>query len=242
MTSLLIVEHDPNIADLARLVLANEGYQVAVLSDTRIEALQVAVGQLEPDCILLGGSPGGYGGSWDAAAWLNDRARSMPTIMVTAEQREANESLLSQTARSQAAGFQAVLSQPFNLDELLETVARCVKGSVPFDRSDQADADRTAALVERLWAVGARDIRPSTRREWVQFRTAGQALVLVYWSQRDGVYYVMQYAASGRVERVGQFYDRDAAISLAVSVTVRPAGAPDHPEQPAGQAGPAPDS
>ena len=53
MVRVLIIEDDAAIADLVRAVLTDQGYQVSILSDIRPEALPVAVGRLEPDCILL---------------------------------------------------------------------------------------------------------------------------------------------------------------------------------------------
>jgi CheY-like chemotaxis protein len=230
MASVLIVNDDPNLADLLRAVLADEGYQVSVLSDARIDAVRVAVGQLEPDCLLLDAdSRGGFGDPRGTAAWLRERARPVPTILLVARRGESDP--------GQQAGFNALLPKPFDPDALVEVVTRCTGLATLFDRSDQADADRTAALVEKLWAVGARDIRPSTRREWAQFRTPAGALLLLYWSQRDGVYYVMRHT-EGRsgVERVGQFYDLDTAIALA-AVTTAPPDA-EQPEPPADQARP----
>jgi CheY-like chemotaxis protein len=237
VASVLIVEADPNLADLARAVLADEGYQVSVLGDTRLDAVRVAVGQLEPDCMLLDvDSLSGFGDSSGSATWLHDRARPVPTILLTAQQGGPGQDPRGEGELSQPAGVSAVLARPFDPDALLEAVARCAGLATPFDRSERADADRTAALVEKLWAAGARDIRPSTRREWAQFRTPAGALLLLYWSQRDGVYYVMRHTAgSSRVERVGQFYDRDAAITLAMTAPSEAGQA----EPPADQPGPA---
>jgi hypothetical protein len=143
--------------------------------------------------------------------------------MFTAHAPEADEARLGKSARSAAAVFAAVLPKPFELDELLDAVARTVGSPAPFDRSGSAEQARTAALVKRLQAAGARDIHPSTRREWATFRTADGTLVQLYWWQRDGVYYVLRYSSSGNTaEWVGQFYDLDAAILLAMTVAGEP--------------------
>ena len=111
------------------------------------------------------------------------------------------------------------MPKPFQLDALLDTVARCAGVSVPFAESAAAETGRTRVLVAKLAAAGARDIQPSTRREWASFRTADGTLVQLYWWPRDGVYYVMRHAESGgRIEQVGAFYDLDAAITLAMTV------------------------
>ena len=51
-----------------------------------------------------------------------------------------------------AAGFAAILSKPFSLDELVETVARAVGRSEPFDHSRGAEEKRTSELVQALMA------------------------------------------------------------------------------------------
>ena len=54
------------------------------------------------------------------------------------------------------------------------------------------------------------------------FRFTCLVLVQLYWSERDGVYYVMRYAESGgRIDQVGRFYDLDAAIALGLWVRRR---------------------
>jgi hypothetical protein len=91
-------------------------------------------------------------------------------------------------------------------------------GSVaPFDRAGGADAQRTAALAAALEAAGARDVVVGTRREWATF-TADDQLGLVYWSQHDGVYYVLREpAAGGAMRQIGRFHDLGAAVALATA-------------------------
>ena len=41
----------------------------------------------------------------------------------------------------------------------------------------------------------------------------------LYWWQRDGVYYAARYRKTGdMLEAVGQFYDLDAAIEVALTI------------------------
>ena len=85
MAKVLVVENDRGLSDLLYAILTDEGYEVAVLSAVTPDAVRVAVGQLEPDCILLDGAGAeGYGTSWEDAAWVRSRGRSIPTIMFTA--------------------------------------------------------------------------------------------------------------------------------------------------------------
>ena len=221
----LIVEDDRVLGDLVHTILADEGYTASVLGAPllgRVEpgALRAAVGRLEPDCVLLdSGGRGAPNASWAEAAWLHDRPRPVPVLMFTADARSTLEARAGVSARSRAASYFAVLDKPFDLDELLDAVGRAVAEAVPFDRSPAAEAARTAALVAKLEAAGARDVRPSARREWASFATPEGACVQLYWGQRDGVYHVVRCAAPGDpLERVGRFPDLDAAVALAVAV------------------------
>jgi CheY-like chemotaxis protein len=222
----LIVEDDRVLGDLVHALLVDEGYTASVLGVpllARVEpdALRAAVGRLEPDCVLLdsGGRGGATDSSWAQAAWLHDRARPVPVLMFTADDASTREAREGKSARSRAASYFAVLDKPFELDDFLDTVARAVGHSVPFDPSPAAEAARTAALVAKIEAAGGRDVRPSARREWASFTTRDGACVQLYWQERDGTYHVVRCAEpGGRLERVGRFADLDAAIAMAVAV------------------------
>jgi CheY-like chemotaxis protein len=221
----LIVEDDQVLGDLVHALLIDEGYTASVLGASLLDrvdpdALRAAVGRLEPDCVLLdSGGRGTKDTSWAEAAWMHDRARPVPVLMFTADDASTREAREGTSARSRAAAYFGVLEKPFELDDFLDTVARAVGHSVPFDSSPAAEAARTAALVAKLEAAGAREVRPSARREWANFTTADGACVQLYWRQRDGTYHVVRCAEpEGRFERVGRFADLDAAIALAVAV------------------------
>jgi CheY-like chemotaxis protein len=131
----LIVDDDSDIAHLVDEVLSEDGYAVTILSDARIEAIQEAVAQLEPACMLLdGGAGSGYGTSWESAALMAARLPAVPVIMFTAHAGASAEAMENTTERSQAAGFAAVLPKPFDLTELLRAVEVAVGESA---RSDQ---------------------------------------------------------------------------------------------------------
>jgi hypothetical protein len=117
------------------------------------------------------------------------------------------------------AAFNAVLAKPFDVDELVNVVARAVGHAVSFDPSPAAEPQRTARLKAKLEAAGAQEVHVSTRREWANFRTLDGTVVQIYWWQRDGVYYVIRHAESGgRLEQVGCFHDLDTAIALATTI------------------------
>jgi CheY-like chemotaxis protein len=222
--SVLVVEDDPGLGGLLQAALQDEGHRVAVLNVVQSDAVRSAVGRLEPDCVLLdGASSAGYGSSWADAAWLSQRDRPVPVVMITGHQAELEEARARQTERSRAARFSAAVEKPFDLDELLAVVAEAVGQASAFDGSAAADARRTERLVARLREAGLQDVVASGRREWATFPGPG-GVWLLYWSQRDGVYYlVRQRATDGGFEQVGRFYDLDAAVALATTLQ-RPNG------------------
>jgi len=219
----LVIDSDGNIADLVSAVLTDAGFIVSVLVNVEHDAVRTAIGRLEPDCVLLDGDGvGDYGQSWAEAAWLGTRDRHVPVIMFTVDQRAEREARAATSARSQAAQFEAVLNKPFDLDELVDVVARAVGHAIPFDPSPAAEAQRTARLRAKLEAAGAQEINVSTRREWATFQSTDGTLVQLYWWQRDGVYYVLRYGESGdRLDQVGRFYDLDVAIALGMTIRRR---------------------
>ncbi|HVG95337.1 MAG TPA: response regulator, partial [Chloroflexota bacterium] len=216
--TVLVVDDDPVLADLVRAALRDEGYAVSVLTTLSSDAIRTAVERLEPDCLLLDSrSPTDYGASWLDAAWVHARERAVPVVMFTASLAAQQEAEAGASARSQEARLFAVLGKPFDLDELLATVARAVGSVAPFDRAGGAAASRAAALAAALTAAGAQDVVTGTRRAWATF-TVGDALGLLYWSPRDGVYYVLREpAAGGPVRQIGRFHDLEAAVVLATA-------------------------
>jgi CheY-like chemotaxis protein len=225
---ILVVEHDPGIGDLLVAILVDDGYVVELLGRVATDVIRVAVGRFEPDCVLLDGQDGrGYGSSWGEAAWLSGRSRHVPVVMLTSHVPAFEEAKAELTPRSQDAAFAAVVRKPFDLDELLEAVWTAIGESSPFDESPAAESGRTAVLVAKLREAGARDVRPSNRREWASFRVPDGSLIQLYWWQRDGVYYVVRHAdTGGLVERMGRMHDLDTAIALAVAPRPGADGAP----------------
>jgi CheY-like chemotaxis protein len=214
--SVLVVDDDRDIGILLEAVLTDAGYAVSVSTAVDAESVTAAVGRLEPDCVLLdsSGATNDYGDSWTLAERLAVRGRAVPVVMFTAHANSLDEARRHESARSQAARFAGVLSKPFDIHDLEAAVASATEQSVPFDRSPQADAARTAALVAALRDGGATDIHPSTRREWVTLRAPLGRLVQVYWWQQRGVYICGAYDDdNGVMTPLGQFAERDAAIA-----------------------------
>lgn len=214
---ILCVDDDRDITDVVQAVLGDEGYRVACLFDQSDEALMRTVGQLEPDCILLdGGTSTGYGEGWADAAAIAIRRRAIPVIMFTAHAHLTREAREAASERAQAAHFTAVLDKPFSIDELLEAVANATGKSIPFDRSEAAERERTRELAEAIAQRGGLDIQASERREWATFSDPKGRLFQLYWWQQRGVYQLARFEETGRMQMIGQFMDRDAAIDAAL--------------------------
>ncbi|MDP9272238.1 MAG: response regulator [Chloroflexota bacterium] len=221
---ILLVDDDRDIGELVTAVLGDEGYEVTTLDQISDETVRAAIGSLEPDCILLDGVEAvAYAEAWATAANVRHRPRPIPTVMFTAHRFDAEEAVEGRSARSVDAGFTAVLRKPFHIDDLVTTVQRAIAAGVPFNHSERAEQSRTDELVARLTGAGARDVRPSARREWANFRNAAGEEMQLYWWQAAGAYLVARYSADGgRLQLVGHYYGLDAAIRAA---TV-PFGAP----------------
>ena len=159
----LVVDDDRDIGDVVYAVLSDEGFRVSLLHHLDSDAIRVATNQLEPGCVLLDGEgAGGYGQSWEDAAWLSARARRVPVVMFSAQVEAANEVDENVSGRARAAGFAAVIRKPFDVDELVEAVYRAVGRYPAFDPSAAGESARTAAMVARAreltvrMALGAR--------------------------------------------------------------------------------------
>ena len=143
---MLVVDDDPVVGNLVHTLLTEEGYAASVLSAVTTEAIRSAVDRLEPDCLLLDSrGPLDYGESWHDAAWAHARTRAVPVVMFTASASAVQEAGAGESARSQEAGLFAVVAKPFDLDELLATVARAVGSAGPSARAGGAVTQRSAA-------------------------------------------------------------------------------------------------
>lgn len=133
----LCVEDDRNIGETVQAILGDEGYDVTCLFEITDGALRRAIGDLEPDCVLLDSSSRtDYGDSWGAAAWIRHLARAIPVVMFSAHVADSREAQANLTERAQEAGFAAVLLKPFSIDQLVDAVSIAVARSRPLDPVD----------------------------------------------------------------------------------------------------------
>ena len=138
--SVLCVDDNRDVVGVVEAILEDAGYAVSSLHDLSDDALLRTIEQLEPDAVLLDGLERDcYGGSWELAANIRMRSRPVPVVMFTAHRSDAAEAEEGSSERAAHAGFTAVLSKPFSLDELVETIGRAVGSSEPFDRSRGAE-------------------------------------------------------------------------------------------------------
>jgi CheY-like chemotaxis protein len=134
--SVLIVENDQEVTAVVIETLTDEGLVVSTLSDVQLAAIQATVARLEPNVVLLdGASSVGYGQSWCTAAWLSERDRQTPVVMFTAHARDLAEAQLGESARSQRAAFAGIVAKPFDLQVLVDVVARAVQQPTGMDMS-----------------------------------------------------------------------------------------------------------
>lgn len=212
--SVLVVDDDEDVGEVIAAILSDEGYTVHTLTDVSDESFRTAIGQLEPDLILLDGAGHSeYGEGWLEAARVHVRPRPIPVIMLTGHSRDAREAEVGGSERARTAAFAAVLLKPFGLDALIDVVAQTVSDE-PFNHSESGERRRTESLTTRLQGIGATDIRPSTRREWATFLLPpGERVYQLYWWQDKAQYLFGAYSASGVFERLGTFWELDDALA-----------------------------
>ena len=111
----LIVEHDAEVSEILRFLLATDGHEITITSDP--DAALAAVRELDPNVALIGiGVPGA---PWDALA-RRMRVSAGPGIRLI-----ATTGFGSQISREEArrADFDALLEKPESVLELLRELA-----------------------------------------------------------------------------------------------------------------------
>jgi DNA-binding NtrC family response regulator len=123
--SVLIIDHDQEVAGLAAEILTGSGYAVSKLLHPEPGWIQAEVARVEPDVVLLdSGDQAGYGSAWSDAAWLHARDRPIAVIMFTAHAWDLAEGQDRRSERSQRAAFAGFVAKPFELEELVYAVDR----------------------------------------------------------------------------------------------------------------------
>lgn len=116
--TILIVEDDPEIRELESFLLGAEGYAVVGLADGELAAKTAA--EVHADVVLLDLMlPGKHGNQVLQELGADASTRGVPVIVVSAFPRQ-----LQRTEQ-----VKVVLSKPFDVTELLDSVGVAVAGS-----------------------------------------------------------------------------------------------------------------
>ncbi|MDP9309558.1 MAG: response regulator [Pseudomonadota bacterium] len=117
--TVLLIEQDPSLQILYSQVLRDAGYDVYPL--THNDDVVQAADRCRPALALIsGGHRGLFHAGWRAAEQLRALHPTLPLIMISTNSTAVLE--VGRTRRGQA--FVAALQKPFQLDDLLATIAR----------------------------------------------------------------------------------------------------------------------
>jgi CheY-like chemotaxis protein len=112
--SVLVVEDDPDLLALLEMILQDAGHSVRTAPEGAAALARVA--EEMPGAILLDMRMPGMNG-WDFAREFRARyGRACPIVVVTAAENAR--------ARAEEIGAEGWLSKPFEIEDVLETVAR----------------------------------------------------------------------------------------------------------------------
>ena len=116
-STILIIEDDPDLRDLLRLLLESEGYQVLAAGDGAA-ALKIVEHEPAPPHLLLAdfNLPDGLNGLQTVRRIRQDTAQTVPAIILTGD-------ISTKTMREVVAEGCTQLNKPANNEELLRTVA-----------------------------------------------------------------------------------------------------------------------
>jgi DNA-binding response OmpR family regulator len=124
--TILVVDDEPNIVELARLYLRSEGYQVEAASDGR-EALE-KIAALHPSLVVLDLMMPEVDG-WEVTRRLRESDARTPIIMLTAKGDDADKIV------GLDMGADDYLAKPFNPRELVSRVRAVLRRTQEPDRA-----------------------------------------------------------------------------------------------------------
>jgi CheY-like chemotaxis protein len=121
MTSgtILVVDDDPQIAEVISDMLGDEGYTVRVVNDG--EAGLAAIRADMPDLVLMDYRLPGMSGLAVVQAVRDQGLDTLPIVLVTAEH--------PMKVREQIGAVDGYLFKPFDMQELIDCVARCLRSA-----------------------------------------------------------------------------------------------------------------
>ncbi len=155
MPSILIIEDDPAIREELALLLENQGYQTAVV--TQFAAVPDQVRQADPDLILLDlGLPGKDGMALCAAI----RKTSQVPIIIVTSRDSANDEL-----RALSLGGDDYVTKPYNIPVLLARIRAVLRrAGGPAEPDTLKAGGLTLQLAQGMALAGDRSVE-LTRNE-----------------------------------------------------------------------------
>ncbi len=126
---ILVVNHAPEILDLVKELLEDDGYRVTTRSRDAVGVDDIV--DLHPDLIVLDYMWSSSDADWSLLNLLriDRRTRDIPVVLCTAAVRQVRE----MEAHLDAMGVRVVL-KPFDIDHLIDTVRQALEavgGAVP---------------------------------------------------------------------------------------------------------------
>ncbi len=134
---ILIVEDEPDIAELISVNLRHNGFAPQWVADA--DAAQLAVDAVLPDAILLDWMLPGQSGLSLARKWRgNERTRLVPILMITARGDESDK------VAGLDAGADDYITKPFSTQELLARIRSVLRRRSPERLADAVVVGRLA--------------------------------------------------------------------------------------------------
>ncbi len=144
--NILVVEDDPEVGDLLRMVLRDAGHRVLLAVDASSAQRQIAAEAFRPDLLLADYNlPGGMNGLDLLTVLRRDLHRAVPGLLLTAD-------ISTETLRTIALRNELQLHKPVNPSTLLRTVQRLLAvpplaARMP-EADDSADAGITIHIID----------------------------------------------------------------------------------------------
>ena len=114
---ILVIDNEPSIVEFIAETLTDEGYTVRTALNP--EDARATITERHPDLVLLDLHMPGTSGDVLARDFKNDGLADVPIVMMTADAQKARKLSME--------GIDYCLMKPFNLDELIECVAKHIR-------------------------------------------------------------------------------------------------------------------
>ena len=144
MSTILLIDDDPDLLTLLSMILKKEGYRVEVAEDGE-SGLEMAI-QLQPDLILLDIMMPGVDG-WEACREIR-KITTAPIIYLTAKREE------SDIVRGLQLGADDFIPKPFRRHELTARIEAVLRRSRPDTRDEDVVYEIGDLVIDQVrWEV-----------------------------------------------------------------------------------------